>query len=354
MLAYFISRDTLSILDCLEVGSHTFTYDIDCGGKSSIVIARKPQAATKGDFVHIKDGNNKIFSGVIESINNANNAASHTINLLEMENIFDRQILLTNTDLIASTGLEDFIKKTIEDYFSASGDAFIDLSYININVLTHTKINAKPANENGIYNFKTYLGNVKQYYGVFLTFEIKQATLEITIEKRNQSVMNIDSTVTDFITYAETYQINALSKLTVNWLNTTSNVKTIRNFYLHSNKSISEDPGDRVAGTITSAYIEAATEAEMLQNVYDQFKGNSYAHSIEAVISINSKIYPVNELYVGHTVRIRTGSAGVQDSIISEISRSNSSETLRVKFGILKISLTEKIKKGVNKWALEV
>lgn len=346
MLCYFISKRTFQILNCVEVNSYSIAHDLDCGGKTKIVIAGKPGAADE-DFVILKDGKDTKFKGIIENIDNAEGEIKHTISCLEMEQVFNRQILLSDVALIKSAGIEDFVAKAIQTYFAASGDAFLDMSYINCNVLTHTKVNSKPAAENGIYNLKTYIGNIKQQYGIFLDFEFTKTNLNISIYKKEQLPMNIDTTITDAIEPHETYKVKVLSKLSVIWLNTLTQEKTMRYFYLHSDRTISEVDEDRIDGTISTVYIEAENEEEMIQEARNEFKSNSYSHSIEADILTSSKIYPLKELYVGHEVMIKTN-AGIKESIISEISLSDAADVISVKFGILKVKLTDKMK-GVFK-----
>lgn len=343
MLCYFISRRDYEILTCVPVVSYSIAQNINCGGKSKITIAGDPLASDE-DFVVLKDGNEIKFKGIIESIENADAAAEYVISCLEIEHCFDRKIFISDTDLIKSSGIEDFIAKTIETYFSASGDEYSDMSYIRCIAATHTKVNSKPSGDKGIYNFKTYLGNIKEQYGIYLDFEFAKNLLYITIRKKEQAAMQIDTTIADIVSCDEIYKIKVLSKLNVIWLNTLTQTESKRYFYLHSDRTISEVDTDRINGTISTSYIEAETEEEMIQAARDEFKSNSYSHAIEAEILTDSKLYPLDELYVGHEVTIKTAAAGLKESIISEISFADNSKTIAVKFGILKVTLTDKLK----------
>ena len=343
MLCYFISKKTFSIINCMEVNSYSIAHNLDCGGKTKIVIAGNPNASDE-DFVILKDGKKTKFAGIVDKIDNNDGEMKYTVSCLEMEQVFNRTILLADPDIIKNIGIEDFIVRTIKNYFSESGDSFIDMAYINVAALTHTKINAKPATDNNIYNFKTYLGNVKEQYGIFLDFEFTKSNLNIAVYKKDQSQMQIDTTITDVTSCKETYKIKVLGKLNVVYVDKETQAETMRYFYLHSNKSVSEVDKDRIDGTISTVRIEADTEEEMIQEAKNEFKSNSYSHSIEAEIIVNSKLYPINELYVGHEVIIKTAAAGIKESIISEISFSDADNVVFVKFGILKVSLTDKLK----------
>lgn len=343
MLCYFISKQDLSVLNIVEVNSFSVSHDLDLGGKTKIVIAKNPNASDE-DFVILKDGKKVKFTGIVESIDNADGEKKYTVSCLEIERIFDRKIILSDADLIKNVGIEDFVAKAIQTYFSGSGDSFIDMSYINCIVSTHTKISAKPDAEDGIYNLKTYIGNIKEKYGIFLDFEFTNTNLIITIHKKEQSAMQIDTTITDIISCKETYKVQVLAKLSVKWLNTTTQKETLRHFYLHSNRSVSEIDTDRIRGTVSTIYIEAETEEEMIQEAINEFKSNSYKHAIEADILEYSALYPADELYVGHEVVIKTAAAGIKESIISGISFSDAGGAITVKFGILKVSLIDKLK----------
>lgn len=343
MLCYFISKKDLSILNCVETNSFSVVHDLDCGGKTKITIAGNPNASDE-DFVILKDGKRVKFQGIVENIDNSDGELKHVVSCLEIERIFDRKIVLSNVEIIKEEGIEDFVAAAIKDYFSDSGDSFIDMPYINCNVLTHTKVNSKPSAEDGIYNLKTYIGNIKEQYGIFLDFEFTKTNVNISIYKKEQSAMKIDTTTTDIVSCNETYKVQVLSKLSVIWFNTLTQAKTMRYFYLHSDRSVSENANDRIRGTVSTIYIEAETEEEMIEEAKKEFKNNSYSHSIEANIIETSKLYPINELYVGHEVMIKTAAAGIKESIISEISFTDAADVIVVKFGILKVTLTDKLK----------
>lgn len=343
MLCYFISKKDFSLLNCVEASSFSVSHDLNCGGKTTITISGNPHASDE-DFVILKEGKETKFNGIVENIKKSDGEQKYTVSCMEIENAFDRKIPISDTDIIKNIGIEDFIANTIQAYFIDTGDAFIDMPYVVCNVQTHTKVNSKPAADDGIYNLKTYIGNTKEQYGIFLDFEFTKTNLIITISKKNQSFMKIDTNATDVYKCNETYKVKVLSKLTVLWLNPITQEQTTRNFYLHSDRSISEINKDRVNGTISTIFVENESEEEMIQEARNEFKSNSYSHAIETEIFIDSKIYPLEELYVGHEVLIKTAAAGIKESIISSVSISDNSNVIKVKFGILKVTLTDKLK----------
>ena len=158
-------------------------------------MARKPEIE-EDDFVFCKDNNQKVFIGICETFGSGSDKANYQISLLQKENLFDREIFVEHEELIAQSGIEDFIVKAIEDNFITSGDSQMDKSYLSVSADTHTPIAAKVEAENGVYNLKTYLGNAKQYYGIFLEFSFS-TRLEIRIRKKDEPPIPIDIEVTD-------------------------------------------------------------------------------------------------------------------------------------------------------------
>ena len=221
MLCYFIAKKDFKILNCVEVAGYSVAHDLDCGGKTNITIAGDPGASDE-DFVILKDGNKVKFRGIVEKIDNADGGIKYDVSCFEIERCFDRKIVLSDVNLISNSGIEDFVANTIEKHFANTGDPFSDMPYIKCEVLTHTKVSSKPAAEDGIYNLKTYIGNIKQQYGIYLDFDFTKDGLHISIYKKEQSAMQIDTTITDIYTCKETYKIKVLSKLIVKWLNTTT------------------------------------------------------------------------------------------------------------------------------------
>lgn len=353
---YVISKRDLSILDVFTVSDYDLTLDIEYGGKSTVVLDRVPQI-NEGDFVFLKRDTGKIFYiGVTDTISNDSGSAQTTINLLEKETIFDRKVYLSGESIISATGIEDFIVKTIRDEFVSSADAFLNLDYITVNALTHTKVYASVKTENGIYNFKTYLGNALEYYGIFLDFQFTGSALEISVYKKDQATFKIDANVTDVTNYVEDYSVEVLAKLTQIWkipdqeengVVTKVGKKTTKNYFLRTDRTITTDSTDpdRASGSIDLIFTECESESEAIQTATNSFVNNKYEHSVTADIRRESDIYPEDEFYIGHECEIKTKAHGVRDSIVTEISYSKGSAYLSVKFGKMPVTLIEKLRK---------
>lgn len=121
-------------------------------------------------------------------------------------------------------------------------------------------------------------------------------------------------------------------------------------YYLRSDRTITDNAGDpeRVDGTVKTIFVEAESEEEMHQEALNEFKSNSYNHSVNARFLFHSKLYNPKELYVGRKCRILSEAAGIKESIITAISRQDNSDYMEVTFGNLPVTLTRKIRKGMR------
>lgn len=354
MLAYILSNKNLRTKDILEFEDYEFKEDIEYSNKSTITVAKKPEIVSD-DFVFCKNENEVMFVGICSTFESKSGDAEYSISLLQKENLFDREIFVEHENLIFDIGIEDFIVRAIQDNFTDSGDVWMDKGYISVMAETHTPVAAKVDAENGVYNLKTYLGNAKQYYGIFLDFEILNGQLQIHVKKRADEAVQIDSEVSDISEYQETYSVSVLARLLVKWKipdtedaegNVITGAETRRSFFLLSDRTISEDQEhkDRAAGISKSVYIEAETEEEMLQQVYDEFSSNEYNHKISLKLNRASRLYPETEFFVGRKCTIKTKS-GIRTSIIAKKEISSKEVMASLAFGNLKVTLIEKIRR---------
>lgn len=351
MYAYILDNRKLSVKDVLEFEDYVFQWDIDYNDKSSITVARKP-AIEDDDFVICKDGNEIVFQGICKNCKATSGKESYTIALLQIEQLFSRKIFVGDEGIISGAGIEDFIASEIQTNFKASGDALMDKHYLNVTASSHTPVAARVETENGVYNLKTYLGNAKQYYGICLDFffDMGRRCLEITIRRCTNEQLSIDTSISDITEYDETYEVSVLAKLIVRWkvpaTEATEELITTRIFYLLEDRTITEDEGNekRAKGTINSLYIEAQEEAELLQQVYNEFASNSYNHKISFNIRRGSLCYPETDFSLGRKCIIKT-CAGIKASMVTGIVRKSASALLQITMGNLKITLIDKLRR---------
>lgn len=346
MLAYVLDKKDLHIKDVLEFDEYTFKEDIDYNDKSTVTFIKQPNLED-GDMVICKDGNKTVFFGICEKIKSESSETDYAITLMQKENLFNRFIFLEYTEYIEKVGVEDFIAMSVIKNFVDSGDLLLDKKWLQVQPRTQTQNVSKPETEQGVYNLKTFLGNVKQHYGIHTDFNLFRSSLNVRIAKKESAELMVDIEVSDVSDYVENYDISVLAKLNVKWKKTEESTEEVRkSFYLLADRTVSEDVNDpnRVEGSVKSIQIVAEKEEEMRQQVFNEFSSNRYNHKITFNILRNSKLYPEQDFYVGRPCTVKTKS-GVRKSMITKIETSSSSGLLKVTLGNMKVTLTDKLRR---------
>lgn len=353
-IALILDEFTFRIKDVLEFENWSFNTDIDFADYSSVMVLGKPNVKNN-DFVICKRGNDVVFTGLCKDFVSKTDVG-YEIKLAQKECLFDRDVFVVDEDLL-ETGLEDFVENTISENWLSSGDPLLDNPNITITCTTHTPCAAKVSGlvdtQNGIYNLKTYLGNVRQKYGLFLDFDFTDGALEITISTPEIAPVQMDLTVSDVSELKETYDVTALAKLHVRWKIPDENQSGLiiegavedRTYYFKANRNITtnvNDP-DRIGGIVKSVYIETDSEDDMEQQVINEFSGNQYKHSIEFHLNMNSVIYPVSEMFVGRSCIFKTQN-GIEETMITAMAMGAEATAAELRFGNLKTTLTAKLR----------
>lgn len=347
-----ISKHSYSLQDVITVAGYEWSQDSEYDGKSQVTVHREP-VAEEGDYLILRDKGASL-QGIIDNIGHADDERHYVISVLEMPRLFDQKIIVDNESLL-QTGIEDFIADQIKKNFIENPDALSNIGYLAVEAKTHTPVAAKVPTEHGIYNLCTYVGNALTNYGVFVDFTFTPESLDVTIEKKAQGDLKIDTKVSDIVGLSETYEIKVLSKLTVIWRQEIASPgadkepeskQSIRHFYLTTDRTITEDMDHpkRAKGSADVILVEAGTEAAMIQEARNQFSSNSYQHKISFGLMAASKLVSEEEVYVGHKCLVKTA-GGIKDSIISGVSRNGGSGFLAVTLGKLKVDLIEKLKR---------
>lgn len=352
LLAYVLDAGTLTVKDLLEFETFEFQLDTEFANKSKIVVPTKPNIE-HDDFVICKCAGATIFIGICENWASESDNSAYTITLRQKENLFDRFIFINNEALIRTTGIEDFVAKAIEDNWISSGDAMLDRSYMTVTPLTHTLISAKVSTTvtltDGAFNLKTYLGNILEFYKIYIDFDFSQdGTLALSVYQDTHTGIGIDALLTDISNYNETYSVDALTKLNVQWnqMDGEDIIGTYSyTFYLLANRNITTDGTNpnRAAGRTKSMVIEAESYDEMYQKVVDEFSKNNYTHKINFNLFMDSNLYDYRDLYIGRNTEIKTKS-GVRSSLVTAQSVTSNSRFAKITFGKLKVTLIEKIR----------
>lgn len=212
---WIFSRKDFSVIDVVELSDYEFNIDEETNS-TSVVNVLKETSAEAEDIVCIKRNSEIVYWGIIKEIQNTNGAVLNQYVIKYITNLFNRKIELTNENIIRTTGVEDFIKQTIEDYFTNSSDAFTNIGWLTVNALTHTPKEVSVTNvENGIYNLHTWMTNCTQNYDIVYSFSIANGGLVLNIENETYSKQLIDTNGHNVTNYVEVYQTDITAKVIV-------------------------------------------------------------------------------------------------------------------------------------------
>lgn len=333
-MLYVLSKENLVIKDIIQVSDYSIEENISMNGQSTFVMTKLPNAV-KDDYVQFDN-----FKGIIYNIETNKESDVYTVYVNDMNSLFDRNIILTEEALIASTGVEDFIAEIIHDRWTNSSDTLLNIGYLDVTVSTHTPLNITIETMDGVYNFKSFLALVKLNYGIELDYTFDGSYLEIVIGKKEPETFNVDLTISDIVLYDEVYSVDVIAKVTV----FSKETSTEFDYFLKTDKTITtnqSDP-DRAFGKIETVVCE--TDVEVEQKAIDTFKANSYDHNISFSLIADSLLYEKQELYVNRPLKVKTFDNGIYETYISKVKNKMKMNIIEYECGNIKINLIDKLK----------
>ena len=304
-------------------------------------------AAQKWNFVKVSDNTYAIYVSGTNLVLDATggNAANNTN--IELWNYVSgsQQELWTiepvDENIIKYIGLEDYIQKKIEDNFINTDDPFINRNYIQLDVKTHTKLEASVSTivdvQSNIYNLHTFITNCTQLYNINFDFNIVNKKLVITIENKEYKKELIDVNAQPISNYIEVFETNVVAKVIV----LTANEGTYT-LYLKTDRTTTENmlDEDRAEGTTEIVYSEKMEDAR--QKALDTFKGNSYNHNV-------TFDYYNREIRVGTPITIKTKESLIYDTYISALTKTKGNKFISYTCGNIRINFIDKLLKERNK-----
>ena len=340
-LVYFLSKTDLEIKDVIEFEDYEYVIDEETN-KNTIFNIMKDINAENGDIVVLQRKGNIDYIGIIKDIENENGELKRKVTLKYISNIFDRKVILENENLISGKGVEDFIAKEIYNNFTNSDDTLLNINWLDVEIKTHTKITKSVDNDNGIYNFHTFITNCSQNYNIVLDFLYVNKRIKLTIYKQENEVQLIDTTIPDISNYIEKFETSVIAKVIV------KTDTDIQKWYLLSNRTTTQNKDDvnRASGDIETVYTAKSEDAK--QTALDKFKSNTYNHYISFKINRNSKLFNVDKMKVGTPLNVRTNNNIILDTYISAI-KDNGSNFIEVTCGNMRVNFIDKILKERNK-----
>lgn len=295
-----------SVKDIIEIADYEINIDEETNASSLIKVLKKTTVKAK-DIIVIKKNNIIIYWGTVQEIQNEDGKQLYEYIIKYITNLFDRNIKLGNENIIRTTGIEDFLAKEITDNFISNTDTFINKTYLQVNVKTHTPKQTSVTNvENGIYNLHTYMTNCTQNYDIVYSFSIVDKKLVIDIENKSYDKELIDTQAQAISNYTEVFETDVVAKVIVL---TTTNTYTL---YLLNDRTTTTDMTNvnRAEGKIETVYTENYEDAQ--QKALDVMKANSYNHNI--TFNLYDKY-----IKVGTPIAIKTKESIILDTYISAV-----------------------------------
>lgn len=335
MEIYIINNRTFEIEAVTQASEYNLNLDEETNAVSSLKIINNNNIQ-KGNYV-VLNGLYKQFIFVVSEDVFANDKENTMIvPLLDISNIFDRNIILKEKEIMKTKGIETFIANNIKENFINSDDNVLNLNYIKVNVLTTTKSNVDTNEENNLYNFHTFITNCRQYKDIYCEFKFNKNNLEINILHKDDSVKLVDTTLDEVVECTKIYEVDPVTRVEAY----IQEDNTTYNLYLKNDRTTTTEKNDanRMYGrieTISCSNLESAKEQSL-----NTIKANRYRHLVEFKIGKSSNLVDVTQLYIGRKIKIKTKDS-IYDSYISAIVL-NDDNFIQFKSGNLRIDFTDK------------
>ena len=302
-----------SVKDIVEISNYEINIDEETNSNTIINVLKKTTAKAR-DLVAIKKNNEVIYWGTINNIQNTDGQKLYEYTIKYITNLFNQNIVLQNENLIKTTGVEDFIENAIENNFTNNTDTFVNISYLEINVKTHTKKQTTVSNvNNNIYNLHTWMTNCTQSYDIVYSFSIVNKKLVMTIEVKEAEKELIDVNAQAISNYVEVFDTDVVSKVTVLYDKVNEeDQKGQYTLYLLNDRTTTTDKNNanRAEGKIETVYTQNYEDAQQI--ALDTMKANAYNHNI--TFSYYDRFIPV-----GTPIAIKTKESLIFDTYISAI-----------------------------------
>ena len=310
---WIFSFQDFSVKDCIEIPQYEINMDEETNATSTFVVLKKTEAKAR-DIIAIKKDGGIVYWGTIEEIQKEGEGIKYTYTAKYITNLFDRFIKLGNSQVIRTTGLEDFISNEISSNFTESTDSFINIDWLDVEVKTHTPKETSVTNvENGIYNLHTWMTNCTQNYNIVYQFEIVNNRLKMSITNQEPTKELIDVNAQPISGYEEVFETDVVAKVSVLYSKVNDQEQAGEyTLYLKTDRTTTtnmNDP-DRADGKVTTIYTENYEDAN--QSALDEMKSNTYNHNI----TFN---YLDRYIPIGTPIAIKTKESAIYDTYISAV-----------------------------------
>lgn len=332
---WIFDHKDFTVKDIVEITDYEINIDEETNSNTLINVLKKTTAKAR-DLVAIKKNNEVVYWGIVDNIQNTDGQALYQYTLKYITNLFNQNIKLENENLLSSTGVEDFIKNAISSNFTNNIDTFVNLTYLEVNVMTHTKKQISVSNvQDNIYNLHTWMTNCTQNYDIVYSFSIVNKKLQMTIEVKSANKELIDVNAQPISNYTEVFETDVVSKVVVL---TDTNPYTL---YLLNDRTTTTDMNNenRAEGKIETVYTQNYEDAP--QMALDTIKANSYNHNITFA-------YYNRFIQVGTPIAIKTKESLIYNTYISAI-KITQNKFIEYTCGNIRINFIDKLLKERRK-----
>lgn len=335
MELYVVDNKTLDIMSVCNVCDYNLNLDEETNGISEFVLPNLNNIK-KGCYL-VLNGLYKQFLFVVdEDIAINKNETCVTVPALDISNIFDRKVILKDKEKMQEKGIENFIADTILENFVNTNDTILNLDYIDVYIHSNTKSSVAIDEDNGLYNFHTFLINCRQYKDIYTEFSIINKRLKIDIGYKLEETMLIDATLPEVTNYNKIYEVDPVTKVEA-YIRADSSTYCL---YLTADRTTTtnKDDPNRIFGRIETISCDTLENAK--EEALNTIKANTYKHLVEFSIAKTSKLIDVSKLYLGRRIKIKTEDS-IYDSYISAITITDEN-FVSFKTGNLRIDFTDK------------
>ena len=335
MELYVVDNKTLDIMSVCNVCDYNLNLDEETNGISEFVLPNLNNIK-KGCYL-VLNGLYKQFLFVVdEDIAINKNETCVTVSALDISNIFDRKVILKDKEKMQEKGIENFIADTILENFVNTNDTILNLDYIDVYIHSNTKSSVAIDEDNGLYNFHTFLINCRQYKDIYTEFSIINKRLKIDIGYKLEETMLIDATLPEVTNYNKIYEVDPVTKVEA-YIRSDSSTYYL---YLTADRTTTtnKDDPNRIFGRIETISCDTLENAK--EEALNTIKANTYKHLVEFSIAKTSKLIDISKLYLGRRIKIKTEDS-IYDSYISAITLTDEN-FVSFKTGNLRIDFTDK------------
>lgn len=335
MELYVVDNKTLDIISVCNVCNYNLSLDEETNGISEFVLP---------DLDNIKKGYYLVLNGlykqflfvVAEDITINKNETCITVPALDISNIFDRKVILKDKEKMQEKGIENFIADTILENFANTNDTILNLDYIDVYIHSNTKAAVAIDEDNGLYNFHTFLINCRQYKDIYTKFSIINKRLKIDIGYKLENTILVDATLPEVTNYNKIYEVDPVTKVEA-YIRADSSTYCL---YLTADRTTTtnKDDPNRIFGRIETISCDTLENAK--EEALNAIKANTYKHLVEFSIAKTSKLVDISKLYLGRRIKIKTEDS-IYNSYISAITITNEN-FVSFKTGNLRIDFTDK------------